>query len=106
MNILDIAERNQKYENILKDKNFIKNKTEDVLKSLKGFRVMKLMYNCINGLIKFNNVLKQTIKNFYEMKKHLIVNERTSEKVIKRLKTIENILNKHNSSLSVLNHEL
>ncbi|KAF7701463.1 hypothetical protein CDIK_0823 [Cucumispora dikerogammari] len=106
IDILDLAEQNELFENILDRNDFLLEKADDVLLS------EKINDNEVDEIIeeveevKIKKDLKETIKNFYELKEYLLENSRPSEEIIKSLKTIENTLAvKHNGPISsILNY--
>ncbi|KAF7703939.1 hypothetical protein CDIK_0037 [Cucumispora dikerogammari] len=108
MNILDLAEQDELFENILDHNDFILGEADDVLLS------EKINDNELDEIIeeveevKIKKDLKETIKNFYELKEYLLENSRLSEEAIKSLKVIENTLAvKHNGPPgSILNYLL
>ncbi|KAF7696562.1 hypothetical protein CDIK_1758 [Cucumispora dikerogammari] len=97
MNILDLAEQDKLFENILDCNDFILGEEDDVLLS------EKIDNNEVDEIIeevkevKIKKDLKERIKNFFELKEYFLENGRPSEELIKNLKTIENTLAvKHN----------
>ncbi|KAF7688384.1 hypothetical protein CDIK_2929 [Cucumispora dikerogammari] len=100
MDILDLVKQDKLFKNILDHNDFILGEADDVILS------EKINDNEVDEIIKeveevkevkIKKDLKETIKNFYELKEYLLKSSRPSEEGIKSLKTIENTLAvKHN----------